>query len=88
MTATASSPTPKQAAPAVVQGTVPASSGQTRHAKVQKQTGSGWKTIGTAEVQPDGTFVLNLPRTKDRHTIRVRVLVPGVGTSKTMKVRL
>ena len=63
---------PKQAAPAVVQGTVPASSGQTRHAKVQKQTGSGWKTIGTAEVQPDGTFVLNLPRTKDRHTIRVR----------------
>jgi len=88
VTAAASSAAAKQAAPAVVQGTVPAPSGEPRHAKVQKKTANGWTTIGSAEVRADGTFDLSLPRTKNRHTIRVRVLVPGVGKSKTMKVRL
>jgi hypothetical protein len=31
---------------------------------------------------------MTLPHTKKRHTIRVRVLVPGAGKSETMTVRL
>jgi hypothetical protein len=88
VSAAASSAAASQASPAVVAGTVPAPSGDTRHAKIQKKTAKGWETIGSAEVRADGTFDLSLPRTKYRHTIRVRVLVPGVGKSKTMKVRL
>lgn len=83
-----SAPADQPAATAVVQGSVATQSSTTRHARIQKKTPKGWKTIGSVEVAADGSFQLELPRTKKRHKIRVRVLVPGVGASKTMTVRL
>jgi hypothetical protein len=76
--------------PAVVQGTVtrPAQGKKKRSAKVQVKRHGHWRTIGTATVRADGTFKLHLPRRKGHRKRQVRVLVPGVGKSKTMVVRL
>jgi hypothetical protein len=74
---------------AVVKGSVPAKEANLkRRARVQMKTPKGWKTIGTAEVRSDGTFKLHLPRKKGRRKVRIRVVVPGVGISKAMTVRL
>jgi hypothetical protein len=76
--------------PAVVQGRVNQRRAGKKHrrAKVQVKGHRGWRTIRTAWVRPDGTFKLNLPRKKGNRKLRVRVVVPGVGTSKTMTVRM
>jgi hypothetical protein len=76
--------------PAVVQGTVtrPVAGKKKRRAKVQVKRHGHWRTIGTAEVRADGTFKLHLPRRKGNRKRHVRVIVPGVGKSKTMTVRL
>jgi hypothetical protein len=61
---------------------------KTRRARVQIKTRKGWKTIGTAEIRADGTFKLHLPHRKGHRKVRVRVVMPGGGRTKTMRVRL
>jgi hypothetical protein len=86
--AATNAPATDSGASAVVKGKVRAASAETRRARVQIRTGKGWKTIGTAEIRHDGTFKLHLPKRKGRRKVLMRVVVPGVGKSRTLKVRL
>ena len=71
----------------VVRGKV-ASAGDPRQARVEIKTRKAWKTIGTAAIRADGTFKLHLPRRKGDRRVLLRVIVPGVGKSRTLRVRL
>jgi hypothetical protein len=72
----------------VVRGKVALAAGTPRRARVQVKTPKGWKTIATAKIRDDGTFRLHLPRRKGHRKLRLRVVVPGVGLSRTIRVRL
>jgi hypothetical protein len=65
-----------------------ASAGDPRQARVEIKTRKAWKTIGTAAIRADGTFKLHLPRRKGDRRVLLRVIVPGVGKSRTLRVRL
>jgi hypothetical protein len=72
----------------VLRGNVASAVGKPRRARVQIKTRKGWKTIGTARIRADGTFRLHLPRRKGHRKVRLRAIVPGVGKSRTIRVRL
>jgi len=71
-----------------VQGEVAPAAAQSRRAHVQIRTRKGWKTIGSARIQADGSFKLHLPRRKGHRKVSLRVIVRGLGKSRTLRVRL
>ena len=74
--------------PVQIAGKVNATLAQTRRARLQVNTRNRWRTVGTAKIRSDRTFALRLPRRKGHPKVRVRVVVPGVGKSRTLPVRL
>ena len=74
--------------PVRIAGKVNATLAQTRRARLQVNTRNRWRTVGTAKIRSDRTFALRLPRRKGHPKVRVRVVVRGVGKSRTLRLRL
>jgi hypothetical protein len=78
-------------APVIVEGSVPAKdAGGSHRANIQVKGSKGWRTVATTRVRVDGSFRLKLPAKVRRghRRIRVRIVVPGVGVSREMVIRL
>jgi hypothetical protein len=74
--------------PIRVKGKVNAAVAGRPRARLQLKRRKGWRTVVTAKIHADRTFALRLPRRKGHPRVRVRVVVRGVGKSRTLRLRL
>jgi hypothetical protein len=58
-----------------------------KKAVVQTKGKDGWHTVGTAELRPDGTFAFDVKMPHGKRSMRVRVVVPGIGRSTVMTIK-
>jgi hypothetical protein len=72
----------------IVRGRVAPATGRPRRARVQIRVRKRWRTVGSARIRANGTFTLHLPRREGHRKLSLRVVVPGVGRSRTLRIRL